>query len=633
MSIDFKGYIEFIENEFKRESASAIDLITLPIARRTDHYGCWPSLTVIEPSDSNGNIALSFRNNPSKISQNDYVYVNDMTVEAKDIITGAVGIVKEIDEIGKILYLNPAYQQRSRFSRQFRVGDRCVLDRTLPADHHGRELPTTVLRVLSGELGDTARLQRLRAVLGGTDEPRPTDDEPVDLESGGLASLLPAQQEAVRMAIETDFAMIQGPPGTGKTFVLGVIIHELVRRGKKVLVTAFTHQAINNVLDACLRHDSIETVTKVGSANTWGSRRADDRLKFIRSATSIFRNKTTPDVVGMTGYAAFGSMFRKLEHGLEEALGDRFDVVIFDEAGQLTVPLALLSMMHSDRIIMAGDHKQLPPVVKTTPAGVGFGRSIFQMLVEETEISPVLLDATWRLNNALLSFPSRHFYGSLLGSTNTSSNRKLQLKCEGESAAILDPETPSQLVLIRHEGRGQESIEEAALVTQLVCDAIGGGVPHGEIAVIASHRRQTVRIKTFLAARGHKQDEPAVDTVDRIQGRERDLIIISMTHSDEEDLMRGAEFLFLPNRFNVAITRARCKLIVVASPHFFRALPHPTQLRDRGDSVLRRMNVLKQWYFEHRADAIDATDMTAEILRDLTTESNAPTASGRSMEE
>jgi DNA replication ATP-dependent helicase Dna2 len=336
------------------------------------------------------------------------------------------------------------------------------------------------------------------------------------------------------------------------------------------------------------------------------------------------RNKTTPDVVGMTGSGAFGSMFRKLDRGLEEALGCRFDAIVFDEACQLTVPIALLSMMHSDRIIMAGDHKQLPPVVKTTPAGVGFGRSIFQMLVEETKLEPVLLDATWRLNDALLQFPSRHFYSGFLNATEQSSNRKLEVKCQGESGAILNPENPSQLVLIRHEGRGQESIEEAALVTQLVCDAINGGVPHNQIAVIASHRRQTVRIRTFLAARGRKQDEPVVDTVDRIQGRERDLIIISMTHSDEEDLMRGAEFLFLPNRFNVAITRARRKLIIVASPHFFRALPHPSQLRDRGDSVLRRMNVLKQWYFEHRAGAIDATDMTAEVLRELTAESNAP---------
>lgn len=620
MGIDFDGYISFVDNEFRRQSASAIDLITLPIARRTDQFGCWPSLVVIDVDGNSGELLLSYRTNPSKISQNDYVYVNDMSVEAKDVISGPVGIVKDVDEHERTLRITPGYQAKGRFSRSFNADDRCVLDRTLPGDHHSRELPVLGLRTLSGEREDTQRLARLREILGGEGQPRPSGDEPLDEAAPDVVHLLPAQMKAVRAAVETDFAMIQGPPGTGKTFVLGVIIRELVRRGKKILVTAFTHQAINNVLAACLEYPDVASVTKIGSANTWGSRRPSERLRFVQKAAQFFRAKTTPDVVGMTGYGAFGTMSRRLDNGVAEALGDRFDAVIFDEAGQLTVPVAIMSMLHSERIILAGDHKQLPPVVQTTPAGVGFGKSIFQTLVEDGGHEPILLDATWRLNDKLLQFPSAHFYEGRLHSTEKSKSRQLVGQFDGESAAILDPAKPSQLVLIRHEGRGQESPEEAALVTRLVTDAIQAGVPATEIAVIASHRRQTVRIKEFLAVDGHRKDGPAVDTVDRIQGRERDLIIISMTHSDEEDLRRGAEFLFLPNRFNVAITRARCKLIIVASPHFFRALPHPTSLRDKGDAVLRDMNVLKQWYFEHRAEAIDATDHAARIHEELTAE-------------
>ena len=116
-----------------------------------------------------------------------------------------------------------------------------------------------------------------------------------------------------------------------------------------------------------------------------------------------------------------------------------------------------------------------------------------------------------------------------------------------------------------------------------------------------------MKIRELLAHLGHGGKHPVVDTVERIQGRERDLVFLSMTLSDPDLLAGESEFLFLPNRFNVAMTRARKKLVVISSPSFFRALPrHGARLAD--------VNVLKRWYFSHRASAVDATDLARHAL-------------------
>jgi DNA replication ATP-dependent helicase Dna2 len=183
---------------------------------------------------------------------------------------------------------------------------------------------------------------------------------------------------------------------------------------------------------------------------------------------------------------------------------------------------------------------------------------------------------------------------------------------------LLAPDKSVQLVLVRHECRGQEAPEEAALVVDIIEDAIDGGMDPKEIAVIAPHRRQNVRIREFLAKVGLAEEGILIDTVERIQGQERDLVILSMTLSDPDILNAEIDFLYLPNRFNVAASRARRKLLVVASPRFFRALPRSEAFDCLGHDPLPDINVLKRWYFEHRDAAIDATDAAMSKLQLLT---------------
>lgn len=620
MNLDVKPWIDFIETEFKSRFRNVVDQITMPIPRRVDQYTCWPGLTVTEADASSGRLGLTYKTNPSKLRVGEHVYVNGLDVAPKDVISAPEGVIKVIDESTGDVVIEPGYQQVARFNGRFRVGDRVVLDQTLPGSRLGREMPILALRLISGELGDAPRLERIRGLLTGKRRAESTGHTYHPESRDDLDCLTDAQHEAIRRGVESDFAMIQGPPGTGKTFVLGLLIRELVSRGLDVGVCAFTHLAINNVLAECLRHREIEEVCKLGTRGTWTGTAPMEKLRLISRPAQFFRNKSTPPVVGFTQHAAFNPVARGIDNGVEGALPNRFDVLVFDEASQLTVPAAAMAMVQADRYVVVGDHKQLPPLSQTMRGGVGPGASVFQHLFEKGHDS-VMLDRTFRLNRELVAFPSREFYGDALESAQAAAARRLSCDADETSyAPLLAADPPSQLAVVRHVGRGQESREEAALAACLVREAIDGGIPPEEIAVIAPHRRQNVKIREDLAKLGITGDHPVVDTVERIQGQERDLVILSMTLSDPDVLSSEAEFLFLPNRFNVAITRARRKLIVLASPMFFRALPTREACDDPDTSPLVAMNVLKRWYFRHRDEAIDATELAAGALERMSNE-------------
>ena len=619
MTLDTQALIGFIDAEFRQRFRSVIDQLTLPIARRVDQYTCWPGLKVVHCSPESGHLELSFKRNPSKIRVGEYVYVNVMSVEPKDVISGPEGVVETIDEHRGLLRLRPGYQQRGRFGNRFRMGDMLVLDQTLPAARMSREMPMLALRRVTGELGETPRTRRIKAILEGREQARDLDPPTLDFdEDPHLSRLNLSQRKALIHALSHDLSLIQGPPGTGKTFVLGLIVRELVRQGLKVAVCAFTHQAINNVLLECLAYDEIHDITKIGNPSSWRSDTGSEKLRLVASPGSFFRNRKTPCVTGLTQYAAFFPIARDLERPDGEEEPHRFDVLVFDEASQLTIPAALMAMLQCDRFIFAGDHRQLPPVVSSMKAGQGVAASIFQHLAETAGHGAKMLKESFRLNRGLVAFPSREFYDGRLVSAPVAEKRTLQLKGRRQHADILQGPHVVQLVLVRHEGRGQESPEEAALVADLVRDAVEGGLSPGDIAVIAPHRRQNVRIREFLAQCGMAAKDVLVDTVERIQGQERDLVILSMTLSDPDVLSAEIDFLYLPNRFNVAMTRARKKLIVVASPPFFRALPRPETFDCTGPDPLPEINVLKRWYFEHREAAIDATTVAAQRLHSFT---------------
>lgn len=378
-----------------------------------------------------------------------------------------------------------------------------------------------------------------------------------------------SQTQAFCGAVATDpVFLIQGPPGTGKTWVLAHLAAFLAERGQTVLITAFTHRAINNALLKVVEATGYPYVYKVGQEN-----RADDlKGKVLNvsgmSATDAAIQYRAPNrglIIGGTCYAVRTKRLQELH----------FDTIIFDEASQVTLPLAIAAMLAGDRYVFVGDHQQMPPVVLAEHRPEWVSQSVFERLLERYPAT--MLDITYRMNEEILAFPSRTFYSGRLRSDPKAARRRLSLHAKPYFYEILDPHTPDTFVSLPHTSRSVRSPEEARLVAALIYDAVRCGVPTSEIAVVTPYRAQARLIRNFLAE--FFSDDTSlrpvadivVDTVERIQGQERELVLVSLTTSDPGHAAVQAEFFFKPNRLNVAITRPRSKRIVVGSPLLFSA--------------------------------------------------------------
>jgi DNA replication ATP-dependent helicase Dna2 len=225
-----------------------------------------------------------------------------------------------------------------------------------------------------------------------------------------------------------------------------------------------------------------------------------------------------------------------------------FEMTIVDEAGQLTEPLTLGLTLRSRRFVLIGDDRQLPPVVRTRE----LAHSMFERLKRDAERSGneldlTLLDTQYRMHPQIMSVSNRLFYDGRLRS--------------GVSQEDRLPPDGSPVLMIPVESRSAERINAAEVdaVDELVRRYLREyGVPAKAIGVVSPFRAQVVLLRKRLQDTG-----VTVDTIERFQGGERDIMILSLVRS------RGGAFVFDDRRFNVAITRARRKLVFVAHPELF----------------------------------------------------------------
>jgi len=374
-----------------------------------------------------------------------------------------------------------------------------------------------------------------------------------------------SQAEGFANALAThNYYLIQGPPGTGKTWVLAHLAVALARRGERVLITAFTHRAINNALRKIAEKTQYQNLFKVGQ-----SYNADD-LGSVRNYEYFEHTGLHPD---STGFIAGGTCFSVRGKRLG---GIEFDTVIFDEAGQVTLPLAFSGMLAGKKHIFIGDHQQMPPVIVAEHEEEWVSKSAFELMYPR--VTSTMLDTTYRMNQEINAFPSHTFYNDELKTDETNRHQRLKLNRYSKSIVgqLLNPEKPEVFAVIPHRGRGMRSPEEAALAAMLVKEALLSGVAPSEIAVVTPYRAQVRLIRQWLQkvqVGVSDVGEIVVDTVERIQGQERDLIIISLVTSDPAHATKRAEFYFMPNRLNVALTRPRFKRIILGSPLLFQAQP------------------------------------------------------------
>ncbi len=396
----------------------------------------------------------------------------------------------------------------------------------------------------------------LPALLEGTGDE--IDFESHELVSSGLADapLDESQLDAVACCLAAErFHLVQGPPGTGKTQTLANLVRALVDQGQRVLVTSFTHRAIHHALRKISREVACP-VFKVSDVVPHDAEGIDFKSTFAETG---LLDHPGPYVIGATPFALFSS----------RAGEARFDVAVIDETSQMRVEAAIMPMLRAERWFFFGDRHQLPPVVQR-PVEDAAEDSIFARLASHGDHT--MLRTTYRMNAPLTAWPSEMFYQGELTSAARIAKHRFHLKSSPQRTSLLGPQPAMVRREIDHEGCKSSSTEEADETALLIEEMLECGLPVSEIGVVVPFRAQAARVRNLLRferfAKWKDIAAVTVDTVERFQGQEREAMIVSFVVSDEPFMDRLLDFLIYPQRLNVAVTRARTKVVLIHSRRF-----------------------------------------------------------------
>jgi uncharacterized protein len=393
---------------------------------------------------------------------------------------------------------------------------------------------------------------------------------PPRLRSGAFERL-PDESEvefAVRVVGHLDHSVlaIQGPPGSGKTYTGSQMVTALVRDGKRVGVTANSHKVIRNLLDA-----TCEAALEAGVDIRVGHKCGDGDnsegaepgpVLALRDNARALEAIASGEVQVLGGTAWLWS---------REEFMEAVDVLFVDEAGQMALANVLAVSPAAKSIVLLGDPQQLDqPQQGSHPDGIAVS-ALEHMLGEEKTMPAergIFLPITWRMAPPLCALSSELYY-----------ERRLFSKQGLEHQGLVDVGDLNGSGLwyldVDHDGNRNQSFEEVAGIVSLVERLTSGAAswmdeaqstkPIGldDILIVSPYNSQVNRITERLPG-------ARVGTVDKFQGQEAAVVIYSMATSRPEDAPRGMEFLYSPNRLNVATSRARCAVILVASPHLFQ---------------------------------------------------------------
>lgn len=412
------------------------------------------------------------------------------------------------------------------------------------------------------------------------------------LQPSQLGQMNDDQQAAVsKMLAAQDYALILGMPGTGKTTTIAHIIRALLAEKKTILLTSFTHTAVDNILL------KIRDVAPEGSILRLGvPAKINPEVQQFCQLAATPRNSIDEIDEAYMGCCIVATTCMGTNHSLFQRRA--FDVCIVDEASQITLPTSLGPLLHARKFVLVGDHFQLPPLVQNRNAlEGGLDVSLFRQLSERFPEAVATLGRQYRMCEDIMSLSNELIYSGKLKCGNESvANRTLHLPEPHGLAALhqqqqgcvalnascwldrltsprnkvvfanIDPVGPASLETLT-SGKNITNAIEAALTAQTVSSMLALGVPGREIGVITLYRSQLALLRQLFKAANISPDVE-IDSADRFQGRDKECIILSMVRSNEAGIV--GDLLKDWRRVNVALTRARSKLVVFGSKRTLR---------------------------------------------------------------
>ncbi len=419
-------------------------------------------------------------------------------------------------------------------------------------------------------------------------------------------SLNMSQMDAVRFALSAqDVAIIHGPPGTGKTTTLVELIRQIVQTGKRVLAVAPSNMAVDNLLEKLV--DVGENAIRLGHPARMLPRLRQHSLdqlvenhpemkvshKLVREARALqgqaakyTRSRPEPGARRAARQEAKLALAdsRRIERmvverllnnasivcatmtGLDRDLLGRqaFEWCIIDEASQSSEAAAWTPLQFVNRLVLAGDHFQLPPtIISSEAAAQGLGVSLLERLIVQAggQISR-RLDVQYRMHHDIMKFSSQEFYEDKLTAHESVAEHLLQElagvipgSLTDTAIHFIDTAGASYDESVEKDGESRFNNEEAHLVNLKIRALLDAGLAPVDLAVISPYSAQVRLLRDLI-----KEPEVEIDSVDGFQGREKEAVVVSLVRSN-----RDGEIGFLEDvrRMNVALTRARRKLIVI----------------------------------------------------------------------